>query len=472
MAKLRDFQSPIELLGRESADFFGRLLAMVSDVALVCDSRTGAILDFANGNPDLARVLSQMDGNDAGRPIYELVTRESQGKVRDLMLGNASEKWRQINFAVEDGPDIPVAFRSLCLQDNLVLLAGREDAQLVKAQRRFADAQRKLELTFSRLRDADKRYKSLLNLLDIAVLTVEGPMNRIEELSDEAAGILGGDARKLQGRPLLDFVADADQDEFGTGLEKIRGGGRAVEARITLKNGASSLVRASPFQSGPGWHILVHFLTQGAVHRTREQDKFAFDLLAKLPYGAVFTDRDLVIQRSNEALASLVGLGTPSALVGHVLDEILGTRGLDTAIMAAELRDHGSFHNFLSALASRSGDPIEVDVDGACTMLEDDERFCFLIRPRRPMTADGDGRGGPGPPDLDVQDRVGRMPLKAIVRQTTDAIEKTAIERALDLTGNNRAAAAEMLGVSRQNLYDKIERYGVGNTPDKQNRST
>ena len=467
MARVREFSSPTELLGREGAEFFGRLLAMISDVALVVDPFTGMVHDIANASADLEPIFSSVDAGTGKASIYELVTSESQSKIRDLLIGKTPERWRQVNFRVEDGPDVPIALRSLALVDNRVLLAGREDAQLARAQRRFAEAQRELETTFARLRDSDKRYRSLLNLLDIAVLTVEGPINRIEEISDEAAGILGTDVRKLQGRPLLDFVSPGDQDELGTLFEKIRGGGRAVETEITLRNGKKQLLRAASFQAGPGWRILVHFLLESDAAGVLQPDAFAFNLITKLPYGAVLTDRDLQIRHANDALAALVGVGVPSALSGHHLDEILGTRGLDTAIMAAELRDHGAFHNFVSALSSQVGEPHEVDVDGSCTRYDDGELFCFLIRPRH---ARGEATQGDGSAialaEMDIRDRVGRMPLKAIVRQTTDAIEQAAIERALELTGNNRAATAEMLGVSRQNLYDKIERYQIGSAED------
>ena len=57
---------------------------------------------------------------------------------------------------------------------------------------------------------------------------------------------------------------------------------------------------------------------------------------------------------------------------------------------------------------------------------------------------------------------VGRVPLRDIVRETTDLIEELCIEAALELTGDNRAAAAEMLGLSRQSLYVKLRRFGVG----------
>ena len=59
-------------------------------------------------------------------------------------------------------------------------------------------------------------------------------------------------------------------------------------------------------------------------------------------------------------------------------------------------------------------------------------------------------------------DRVGSAPLKDLVRESTDLIERLCIEAALKLTNGNRASAAELLGLSRQSLYVKLARYGIG----------
>jgi len=61
---------------------------------------------------------------------------------------------------------------------------------------------------------------------------------------------------------------------------------------------------------------------------------------------------------------------------------------------------------------------------------------------------------------------VGRMPLKDIVGETVDMIEKMCIQSALTLTHNNRASASEMLGLSRQSLYVKLRRYGMVSDQD------
>jgi DNA-binding NtrC family response regulator len=47
------------------------------------------------------------------------------------------------------------------------------------------------------------------------------------------------------------------------------------------------------------------------------------------------------------------------------------------------------------------------------------------------------------------------------VGETVDTIERLCIEAALELTHNNRASAAEMLGLSRQSLYVKLRRFGM-----------
>ena len=43
------------------------------------------------------------------------------------------------------------------------------------------------------------------------------------------------------------------------------------------------------------------------------------------------------------------------------------------------------------------------------------------------------------------------------------------IEAALELTGDNRASAAEMLGLSRQSLYVKLRRYALDDPSDVEN---
>jgi DNA-binding NtrC family response regulator len=69
----------------------------------------------------------------------------------------------------------------------------------------------------------------------------------------------------------------------------------------------------------------------------------------------------------------------------------------------------------------------------------------------------------------ELTELIGRVSLKELVRETTDVIERLCIEAALELTGDNRATAAEMLGLSRQTLYAKLRRHGLGDLGPEEN---
>ena len=60
-----------------------------------------------------------------------------------------------------------------------------------------------------------------------------------------------------------------------------------------------------------------------------------------------------------------------------------------------------------------------------------------------------------------VVELIGSQSLKDIVARSTDVVEKMCIETAIGMTSNNRVAAAEMLGLSRQSLYVKLRKYDL-----------
>jgi len=84
--------------------------------------------------------------------------------------------------------------------------------------------------------------------------------------------------------------------------------------------------------------------------------------------------------------------------------------------------------------------------------------------------AAGNARGGRDLPRSaeELTELIGRVSLKDLVRETTDVIERLCIEAALQITGDNRATAAEMLGLSRQSLYAKLRRHGLGDLSDEE----
>jgi DNA-binding NtrC family response regulator len=60
-----------------------------------------------------------------------------------------------------------------------------------------------------------------------------------------------------------------------------------------------------------------------------------------------------------------------------------------------------------------------------------------------------------------LTEQIGKTSLRKLVQDTVGVVERHYIEAALELTAGNRTAAAEILGLSRQSLYAKLDRYDL-----------
>jgi hypothetical protein len=82
------------------------------------------------------------------------------------------------------------------------------------------------------------------------------------------------------------------------------------------------------------------------------------------------------------------------------------------------------------------------------------------VEASEPPSADASAESGPFPMDwprvAEIRRWIGRTPLRTIVRRAAASLEQLCVTVALELTGNNRAAAAQLLGISRQSLYGKL----------------
>jgi transcriptional regulator PpsR len=156
-------------------------------------------------------------------------------------------------------------------------------------------------------------------------------------------------------------------------------------------------------------------------------------------------------------------LGSAEQARGEPLDRWLGRAGVDFSVAFANLRQNGSVKLFATAMRGEYGAIADVEVS-AVSLTDSDDRpsFGFAIRnvEKRLSASTPSARELPRSV-AQLIELIGRVPLRDLVRETTDVIEKLSIEAALELTGDNRASAAEMLGLSRQSLYVKLRRFGL-----------
>jgi transcriptional regulator PpsR len=141
---------------------------------------------------------------------------------------------------------------------------------------------------------------------------------------------------------------------------------------------------------------------------------------------------------------------------------------VDVDVLVANLRQRGSVRMFTTEMHGEHGSRSEVELSAVSVMNGTDPCFGFSIRDigarfsMQPRDA-GTRAGRELPRSVEhLTELIGRVALKDLVREATDVIERLAIEAALELANDNRASAAEMLGLSRQSLYVKLRRYGLG----------
>jgi transcriptional regulator PpsR len=191
----------------------------------------------------------------------------------------------------------------------------------------------------------------------------------------------------------------------------------------------------------------------------------ALDIIQRMPEGFVVTDAARRILTANTAFLDLTQHATEEQVRGRTLDNWLGREETEALALFALLRDHGSVRHFPTAMRGQYGSVEEVEIAAVATAHAEQPCFGFTVRatPRRAAPVHTGGGMHDLPRSVEqMTELVGRVSMKALVRETTDLIEKLCIEAALRITRDNRASAAEMLGLSRQGLYAKMRRYGVG----------
>lgn len=447
----------------------GSLVAAASDVSLVVDG-DGVIRDAAFG----ADGLSEEAGETwLGRRWIDTVTVESRPKVLRLIEDaepGAVTRWRQVNHpSAQGGADVPIRYAALRVpDDDRIIVIGRDLRALSVLQQRLTDSQQALERDYARLRGAETRYRVLFQLAGEPILIVDAATRRIGEVNPAAARLLGRAVKRVVGRDLVDLFEPESARAVQALLVGLRLTGQAEDlaARLAQRRGEAR-VSATLFREEAGTSVLVRLSPLAPVESPAALRSGALDVIEAMPEGFVVTDRDRRIIGVNAAFLDLAQLATEHQAKGESLDRWLGREGTEIAALFTTLAEHGAVRHFATVVRGEFGAVDEVEVAAVSVPGGDRPCFGFTLRslPRRVAAAmPGSLPGGRELPRSveHMTELVGRVSMKALVRETTDLIERLCIEAALRITHDNRASAAEMLGLSRQGFYAKMRRYGLG----------
>jgi transcriptional regulator PpsR len=247
-------------------------------------------------------------------------------------------------------------------------------------------------------------------------------------------------------------------------LDRLRSTGRCEPVAVRLRNGQEFMAAASQFREDQTLQFLLRLCAQAsqAAPTVPSTNQLLWQAMEQAPDALAITDLDGRVLTVNQAFADLAQLGAADLARGQLLDTWLGRSGVDLRVLLTNLRQHGVVRLFATQMRGELGATAEVEISAVSVIRAEDKCLGFTIREmgRRLATDVRAPRELPRSASQ-MTELVGRMPLKDIVRETTDLIEQLCIEAALQLTGDNRASAAEMLGLSRQSLYIKLRRFDM-----------
>lgn len=457
------FTIPGALPGSLPAGVAAALLAAVGDVTFIMTVE-GTILDVAVSQGDLA---NHGFADWVGEAWIDTMTIESKPKAVE-MLANATAaappRWRQVNHPAAGG-DVPVRYLVMALGESDRLIAiGRDMRAAAAMQQRLLQTQQSLERDYIRLRQAETRYRLLFDMADEPVLVVDAQTRRIREANPAAHRVLDARGGTLIGSLASVVVAPEQGDDLVAYLGAAEAaddiepvvlqlGDRRGEAKITAR-----LFRQS---RTPLLIVRIEPTVGAAEHRF---EATLGDVVERMPDAFVLVDRDLNVVTANAAFVELAEMPSADRVVGARLGSWLGRPGIDLELIVSQLREYGSVRNLATIMRGAAGAQEEIEISGVIASLDGRDCYGFTIRNigRRLRDAPAVTRDLPRSVDQ-LTELVGRMSLREIVRESTDMIERLCIEAALAYTSDNRASAAEILGVSRQSLYSKLHRHGLGN---------
>jgi transcriptional regulator PpsR len=468
----RSFRSQDDLFAGLGAEALGAIATANADIALILDS-TGRILDAAFRDKGL-----HAWGIDTwiGHPWADTVTVESRDKVAELLqesMRASPTRTRQVNHPAAAGKDLPVGYRLVSFEGwpHRVAL-GSDLRAMAEMQQRLVRAQIDMEKDYRKLRDIESRYRILFHLAVEPLIVVQGQTLRILDANEGAAKLLDKPVKKLIGLSASAAFAKADQ---GMATESLVG--LAARARPDVFHARPATldtpmeVRVTPFREFGRTNLLVCFVADEPARTSAASaaDATVVSMIETLPEGIVIVDGEGRVVDANPAFLDLIRVVSLDRIEGKGLDNWLGGSSVDLQVLMANLREHGTVRRFASVVRDELGGQESVEISAARIASREGPMFGFAVRETLRPDHSQIGNVAARPQSaMQFIDMVGRVPLKDLVRDTADIIEKLCIEAALRLTDNNRASAADMLGLSRQSLYIKLKRYGISDAEEQE----
>ena len=431
-------------------------VSLSSDIALVLDE-SGVITSVAqSGKEPVAPAASQWVGRSWADTVSGTMRRKVEAMLQDVASTGLARR-REINHAGAGGAEIPVAYTAIRLgAHGPVIAVGRDLRAIAAIQQRFLDAQQDLERGYWKARRAETQERQLYQVLTDAVLVVDAGSLHIVS-ANRAAAMRLASAGTLVGRTVDELFDARSRGPVGELMVAARSAGQPVELRARIAGDpVTTSVAATPFRAGDEQRLLVRLRTSGSP--------LAPAAGALEREAAVVADSSGCMLTCDAAFTALLQAADDTVLVGKPLSDWLGEQPEQIAALLQEVRHSGLAER--EAMTLRVGNRPTVQVSATWLTEGDQECIGLVLRLTTPHVAElSEAQAAFAEVWTRLSDQLGTIPLPEMLRQATALAEQHFIRIALQRSAGDVAAAATLLGVSRDSLAQRQRRDGRGSDP-------
>ncbi|SEW43659.1 transcriptional regulator PpsR [Cognatiyoonia koreensis] len=448
-------------------DVLGGIISEVSDIGVVMTEKAEVLSVLINPNSLGYQRMEQLEGKQFQTSLsVESVPKfeerlakflDDAGPVRPLELNHSDPSQRF---------DYPVRYSFHRIgPDGAILLLGRDLRPVAEMQQQLVRAQLALERDYEQQREYDTRFRVLMESTSDAVIFVSTQSGQMTEMNKSAVALIGESHDSLVGQKLSDLFEGKGRDALIDQLaaHAIADSERAIA--LTLSNGGVKVLLYPTLFRAAGERFMLCRLHKDDPEN-RPLDSLATNvqaLFARAPDAMVFATADGKMLSTNEAFLNLIGVAHDVNIRGRSFADYLLRGSVDLKVMIDNTGRSGRMRLYATKLAGDYGSPRNVEISVTRIEAGKEELYAFIIRDANRVEP---GRPAAAPSEDNINsviELVGSATLKEIVAETTNVVEKMCIETAVELTMNNRVAAAEMLGLSRQSLYVKLRKFDLLN---------
>ncbi len=447
-------------------EILGDIIAEVADLGIVISDAGKVLSVLVSPTNEAFHKLEHWEGKDIRGALTIESVSKFDGRLATFLDGAKTVRPVELNHTDDLGQwEFPVRYSFHRIgPDGAILLLGRDLRPIAEMQQQLVKAQLALERDYEAQREYDTRFRVLMDSASEAVVFVSVQTGEVSEANAAAATLLGRPREKLIGAA---FSGCFEQRKRGDLIDNLTSHAIAEgdpQETLELRGKATGVIITPTLFRTAGDRVLLCRIKPADESSPNVNDlsRNLHDLYADGPEAIVFAKDTGQVLSVNDAFLSLIDTAHDVRIRERNLSDYLLRGSVDLKVMMENANRSGKMRIYTTKVAGDYGNPRPVEVSVTRLKAGSESVFAFVFRdaihaePSRNTanpTSDESMRS--------IVELVGSATLKDIVAETTNVVEKMCIETAVELTMNNRVAAAEMLGLSRQSLYVKLRKFDL-----------